>query len=157
MLTWFLRLLPRTTINVDGKPYLTRYYLLGRDWKLGNIYIHHFHSSDQGLELHNHPWRWGFSIVLKGGYVEERAHNPIVWDATLGPFLPHKINVEKRDISPGSINIIKPSDYHRVDLKDEVNGAWTLFFTGRRAKSWGFLNRETGEFQDWTTNPEAIE
>ena len=61
---------PQVTITVGGKPYLTRYYLLGKDWSFFNIYLHHFHASDQEEEMHNHPWAWAFGIVLKGGYKE---------------------------------------------------------------------------------------
>ena len=154
---WLVSLLPHMTINVDGKPYLTRYYLFLKDRKFGNVYIHHFHSSDQGLELHNHPWVWGVSFVLSGGYAEERARSPVTWDATLGPAIPHKVMIEKRHIKPCSINVIRATDFHRVDLDVEEKGAWTIFMAGRRAKSWGFLNRDTAEYKDWRTNPEAIE
>lgn len=164
-LRWLEAWLPKTTIKIDGKPYLTRCYLLGKDWKWGNIYLHHFHSSDQGDELHSHPWKWGLSFVLAGGYWEERSRDPMTWEFDPrnplkgdNPF-PHRafpVPIEKRDIRPGGLNLIKVTDFHRVDLKDEKNGAWTLFFTGPRSTEWGFLNRHTSEFKDWRTNPEAI-
>lgn len=156
MIKKLLNLLPHTTITIDGKPYLTRYYLLLKDRSWGNVYIHHFHSSDQGLELHNHPWRWGLSLVLRGGYSEERAHGPVIWDAAVGPPVIQKVTIERRDIKPGSVNFIRSTDFHRVDLNDESRGAWSLFVAGKRTKDWGFLNRETSEFKHWTTNPEAI-
>jgi hypothetical protein len=191
---WFLRWLesrlPKTTITVNGKPYLTRCYLFGKDRTWGNIYLHHFHSSDQGDELHNHPWVWGLSLVLAGGYYEERVVNPFYIDLkeredrkarwhvasldlhydpmaidegyccgghhdVMADELP-PLNIEKRDIKPGGINLIRVTDFHRVDLKDEKAGAWTLFFTGPRSKDWGFLDRHTSEFTDWRCNPEAI-
>jgi hypothetical protein len=151
ILSWFESKLPKMTISVNGKPYLTRCYLFGKDRNWGNIYLHHFHSSDQGLELHNHPWKWGFSIVLSGGYVEERCtdfHHYI--------FKPKRLNIEVRKIKAGKFNLIKHTHYHRVDLNDETKGAWTLFFAGPRVSSWGFLDRHTCEFRDWTTNPDAI-
>jgi len=169
-LSWLESKLPKTTITINGKPYLTRCYLFGKDRAWGNIYLHHFHSSDQGEELHNHPWAWGLSIILAGGYYEERAHNPVTWE--MQPYTPlpgtgeghikeiglpgTPVYIEKRDIKPGKVNIISPRDFHRVDLKDEKNGAWSLFFAGTRTKSWGFLNRHTSEFTDFRKNPEAI-
>jgi hypothetical protein len=164
---WFLRWLeswlPKTTINVNGIPYLTRCYLLGKDWRWGNVYLHHFHSSDQGDELHSHPWSWGLSLVLAGGYFEERSRNPGHWsaggrhpEAPDGMTMESTVPIEKRDIKPGRLNLIKVTDFHRVDLKDEKRGAWTLFFTGPRSTDWGFLNRHTSEFTDWRRNPEAI-
>jgi hypothetical protein len=170
-LVWLESKLPKTTITINGKPYLTRCYLFGKDRAWGNIYLHHFHSSDQGDELHNHPWAWGLSFVLAGGYVEERASNPWTWEAhdPNKPYNPLEIDdgwccgqkpcpvhIEKRDIKPGRLNLITPRIFHRVDLKDEAAGAWSIFFTGGRTKSWGFLNRHTSEFTDFRKNPEAI-
>ena len=158
LLNWLESWLPKTTITVKGKPYLTRCYLLGRDWKWGNVYLHHFHSSDQGNELHSHPWAWGLSLVLSGGYEEERARNPEVWSSSTLPPASclRPVTVEKRTVLPGRLNLIKVTDFHRVDLRDEKAGAWTIFFTGPRSTDWGFLNRHNSEFTDWRNNPEAI-
>lgn len=141
-------MLPSTTICVGGKPYLTRYYVFLRDWKWLNVYIHHFHASDQGDELHSHPWMFGFSLVLSGGYVEERRVVSF-WH----------VEVEKRLVMPGDINRVAHDSFHRVDLLDETEGAWTLFLAGPRKTTrpeWEFWNRHTGEFTDWRENPDAI-
>lgn len=196
LLTWFESWLPKTTITINGKPYLTRCYLFGKDRKWGNIYLHHFHSSDQGDELHNHPWT-GLSFVLAGGYSEERVRNPYFidvkerqereakraefkrmvasgnFDLKYNPLeiddgfccaVMHErtadelppLDIVRHEVKPGRFNFIGSSDFHRVDLRDEEKGAWTLFFTGRRNKDWGFLDRHTKEFKDWRLNPEAI-
>ncbi len=153
VLTWLEAHLPNITITVKAKPYLTRAYFFLKDRAWGNLYLHHFRSSDQGDQLHNHPWAWGLSIVLFGGYSEERASNPVTWE-TNG--IPSPVPIERRNIRPGRINVIRPTDFHRVDLYNEEKGAWTLFFAGPRIKSWGFLDRRTSEFTDWQKNPEAI-
>jgi len=191
LLSWLESWLPKTTITVNGKPYLTRCYLFGKDRKWGNIYLHHFHSSDQGDELHNHPWT-GLSFVLAGGYSEEKVSNPFFIDVKArnereekrkqvtslnmryNPLEiddgfccchPHvepttedlpPLDIQRHEVRAGRFNLIKSSDFHRVDLLDEEKGAWTLFFTGRRNKDWGFLDRHTKEFKDWRLNPEAI-
>lgn len=144
---WLESKLPKTTITIQGKPYLTRCYIFGRDRAWGNIYLHHFHSSDQGDELHNHPWEWGMSLIMAGGYSEEYRgeHNGI-----------DGFPVLRREKRPGQLNLIRSGDFHRVDLHDEVRGAWTLFFAGPRTGEWGFWDRHTQEFKDWKTNPEAI-
>lgn len=55
----------RTT---SGKIYLDRY---GFASSLFGIYVHRMDTPDPGLDVHDHPF--GFvSIVLRGGYVEER-------------------------------------------------------------------------------------
>jgi hypothetical protein len=122
-------------------PYLTRYYLFGTDRKGGNIFLHHFHDSDKGTELHNHPWKWSFGLILLGGYSEERRTKDD--------------NVEARTVKPGSINFITNKIFHRVDLLE--NDAWTIFFAGPRTQDWGFWDRNTKEYRDWRTNPDAIE
>jgi len=138
------RIFPKVTIFVDGEPYLTRIYLLGRDWKFANLYLHHFHKSDQINQLHNHPWSWGLSLILLGGYVEEKMTgvHGIISTATKLPLC---------------LNVVKNSDFHRVSLIDQKNGAWTLFLTGNRSSEWGFVDRFERKFIHWTTNPDAIE
>lgn len=147
---WLAKRLPSFTIPTpDGEPYLTRYYLFGADRKWGNIFLHHFHSSDKDMApsgtyyLHNHPWPWSFSIILVGGYVEERRRPD---DA-----------LEERTYLPGSINMLTDKDFHRVDLigKD----GWSLFFTGWRSdkRSWGFWDRVTKEYLDFKNFAKAIE
>lgn len=144
-LAWLEARLPKTTITVGGKPYLTRCYLFGKDRAWGNVYLHHFHSSDQGEELHNHPWAWGISLVLAGGYSEEYRDD---WDGKEG------WHVARRTVRPRTLHLIRASDFHRVDLLD--GEAWTLFFAGPRTKDWGFWDRRTQRFKDWRENPEAI-
>jgi hypothetical protein len=146
LLRWLEAKLPKTTITIQGKPYLTRCYLFGKDRTWGNIYLHHFHSSDQGDELHNHPWEWGLSLILAGGYSEEFREG----------FTQDSWWVNRREKGPGQLNLIRAGDFHRVDLHDEQKGAWSLFFAGPRTSDWGFWDRHTKEFKDWRTNPEAI-
>lgn len=126
----------RRTFYTEGDPYLTRFYLTKRsvppvddgsdpDKRLG-VYLHYFHRGDEDAALHNHPWGWSFSVILTNGYVEER------WD-------PKARRIRKRRVCPGSINVIRANDFHRVDLIDQSRGAWTLFFSGKRVREdWGF-------------------
>ena len=146
--------LPNDTIYVEGHPYLTRYYLNGRPWrKLGegrSIRLHHFHTSDQGRELHNHPFE-GWSLVLSGGYVEER-RAPMA--SVLVPVNGSDECYERhyfrqtafRVLTPGSVNRIGLDVFHRAELLDPVNGCWTLFVTGKRVADWGFWNKKTGHY-----------
>jgi hypothetical protein len=89
-------------------------------------YLHRFFRGDLDDAPHSHPWPWSFSIVLWGGYTEER-----------------KITVDgidylkTRRVWPLSINWFRKGDYHRVT---KLHGAetWTLFITGPKTLSWGF-------------------
>lgn len=119
----------------DGKPYLVRYYILhSNKYKfLPGIYIHHFLSSDEDLELHDHPWLTSLSFILSGSYMEERRE----FDNT----------VSTKRYQAGMFNLIKANDFHRVDL--ETPSVWTLFLSGNRSESWGFWDRDTGKYTSW--------
>lgn len=113
-------------IDVLGEPYLERHLvMLSRPL---TIYLHRFRAGDGDRHLHDHPWRWSFSIVLCGGYRELRLR----W------FDPARGLVRTlRRLRPGSVNIIGPTAFHQIiDVEPET---WTLFFLGPRVKRWGFL------------------
>ena len=152
-LQWLVSRLPKDTINVGGKPYLTRYYLFGKrsEW---NVFVHCFHSSDQGDELHNHPWKWAVSLILSGGYSEEFRVSEEELFGFGGEFSRTNFTVFRREKRPGDLNLITSKSFHRVDLPR--GEAWTLFVVGPRCQEWGFWDRHTEEFRDWTSNPEAI-
>jgi hypothetical protein len=147
---------PRIIYDGFGRSkYLSRYYLVGAPtmpdrsspfdefgdpregvvWSSSPLgaYLHRFHRSDVDLELHNHPWRWAVSLMLVGGYSEERRGKDDV--------------VRRRLILPGQLNFIRHDDYHRVDLVD--GDAWSLFLVGPKVSSWGFWNRHDGSFTPW--------
>jgi len=136
---WLVSFLPSFTISKDGDKYLTRYYLFLKDRTFGNIFIHHFHRSDLDLGaegkglLHNHPFDFSFSIILSGGYFEERrqADNSVL----------------RKIYLPWSLNFLSKETFHRVDLIDENKGAWSIFFTGsRKNNTWGFWDRITKKY-----------
>jgi hypothetical protein len=145
---------PRVIYDQSGRDaYLSRYYLVGAPthpdggspfdqfgdvrpgtkWgdKSWGLYLHRFHRGDADPELHNHPWSWAVSLVLAGGYLEERRVG---------------LDVVQRVLEPGALNFIRGDTYHRVDLLER--DAWTLFLVGPKTQSWGFWNRGT-----WVTTP----
>jgi hypothetical protein len=129
--------LPSRVITAGGdEPYLYKYLVWqsseGKDSV--RVHLHRFVRSDEDRELHNHPWRWAVSLVLAGGYREER--RVLAGDT-----------VYRRRVSPGSVNVITNWTYHRVDLLDEE--CWTLFVSGPVVGSWGFWNRLTGVHTPW--------
>lgn len=146
------RHLPLRVIDVDDEPYLLRFYIAGRaplqlwphgtkavmEWLPFTVYLHGFVQPDGDRALHNHPWSRAFSIVLSGGYDEERRQG------VRGDF-------SIRRLYPGWINSIGCDTFHRIDrLHPGRDGlVWTLFFTGRKSSTWGFLNEETSEVVPW--------
>ena len=128
----------RVIYRDDGVPYLERYYILHSDtYKfLPGIYLHKFLASDEDVELHDHPWHFSGSIILTGGYLEQRRYDNSGTQSVVTHLL-----------SPGSINLIRGTTFHRVDLIDDF--AWTLFFSGRKVRDWGFWHPETKKYTPW--------
>lgn len=148
---------PRVIRDITGTdPYLTRWHIRGgakmadgswafdeygdvregalfEDRSFG-LYLHRFHRSDDDRELHNHPWKWAVSLVLSGGYIEER------WDPETGQIL-------RKKVRPWRLNFLTKDSFHRVELIER--DAWSLFFVGPKFASWGFLDTKTGVFKAW--------
>lgn len=139
---WLLQHLPQRTYAGVSGPYLTRYKLASLGKKLVRVYLNRFHRSDEDRELHSHPWKWAIVIVLKGGYVEERPME----GGNGPPFL--TVNVSRK---PGSIYIIRPDLFHRVDLREAES--WSLFIAGPEVDGalWYFFNTYRGSVIDWRT------
>ena len=138
-------------ITSSGTRYMTRFYLRGtprmadgtspygphgeirteahRAKGIG-LYLHKIHMSDDRPELHNHPWKWAYALVLWGGYSEER----------LTP-----AGVVRRRIRPGRFVRLSANDWHRLDLIAEAP-SYSLFITGPLQQAWGFLDRKTFKF-----------
>lgn len=113
-----------------GEPYLERYYLFGAfGWR---CYLHRFVDSDPDRGLHDHPWKRAVSLVLSGGYDEQRRMDT------------HPECTSIRNVGPFRLNYLRGEDFHRVLLR-EGRSAWTLFLHGPRVKGWGFL--QDGHFR----------
>ncbi len=163
-------LVRREWLTTSKHTYMRRYVLFGfrtgdppqtglRAY-LPNLYLHHMHAPDADECLHDHPWPWGLSFVLLGGYREERVERPI------GPefdspdwVLPEHVT---RTHNAPALNWIPGTCFHRVAALETPaqlsargalwfegsrgrwapeGGTWTLFLAGprRRNKGWGYL------------------
>lgn len=129
------------TIEVDGDKYLLRFYLKHSSPRLPGVYLHYFYRGDLDRDLHNHPWNKSVSLILTGGYDEERLPE----DQKGKP----NYKVTRRRVGAGRLNIIRGDDFHRVDLIGR--STWTLFTSGKKVKDWGFMLRDTGEYMDHET------
>jgi hypothetical protein len=132
---WFIKLvekifqrLPRRVIydrNTEST-YLERFYLIKTPAL--EIVLHHLLRPDSDFRLHNHPWGWALSLIVVGGYIEER--------------LQEDMGTRVRAFHRGQLNVIESETFHRISslLSEEV---WTLFIHGRRNKDWRFLDVQT--------------
>lgn len=105
-------------------------------------YLHYFFRGDTDRAFHNHPWEESLSFILTTGYREHR------WDF-------HNARTITRVIPPGGFNLIRRTDYHRVELLPE-GGCWTLFISGRpitgrpAGHEWSFYDHHKFMFTPWS-------
>ena len=128
-LRWLASRLQCREIHGEQGLYLSRYHIYGwmpgdtRSYPFG-IYLHRFHTPDQDQTApHSHPWKWAVSLILTGGYREERM----------------RVTGEMAtcELRAPALNRIAADDFHVVErLYGET---CTLFITGPKASSWGFL------------------
>lgn len=124
---------PCKIISEAGRPYLERYFVCAF---FGiRLYLHRFVGSDPDRGLHDHPWRWAMSIILRGWYYEatRQGMRKVRW-----------------------LNFLTGDTFHRVilwppgtqgDVYDYVTPSevWSLFIVpAKDVKPWGFL-RDQGQ------------
>lgn len=102
--------------KVIGVNYLSRWYIVPRNG-LFNIYLHHVEGDDPDENLHDHPWLFNCSLVLRGRIVEQMRHR-------------------SRVLRVGSFTSRLGRSPHRLLLQSE--DSLTLFITGPKVRRWGF-------------------
>lgn len=107
---------PDLTIGSEEDPYLYRWWVIPRN-PVFNIYLHQFKRSDHDV-LHDHPWWFNVSILLRGTYTERT------------------LKGDKPLTAPAARLRVGPAP-HSVQLTH--GGVWTLFITGPKYRVWGFL------------------
>jgi len=121
---------PKDEIFLFGELYMTRFYLRGTPGGDGpSVRLQHIHMPDGDRRLHNHPWHVAESIILRGGYVEERETSAFPWEPYATAF--HYLRALDR-------NSITASTLHRIIALDSSE-CWTLFRTSEQhGRGWGF-------------------
>ena len=133
---------------IDGGrcPYLHRWRLASFGRKRF-LYLHHFVGSDWSRDPHDHPKRF-ISIGLWGGYVEE-SHN---WTHRMAllrfrelragrPFTERFAWPNRTVYRAPWIRSFPAAHIHRLILPPGGT-CWTLVFTGRETKPWGFFYQD---------------
>lgn len=119
----------------DGDVYLDRW---GWACRWFGIYLHRMTAPDPGVDLHDHPWPF-VSIVLRGGYTEERAPaRDAPWWAAMAAAWPDRA---RRGVEmswrAGSVHRVRADECHRI-ITLRRTPTWTVCLIGRRFRSWGF-------------------
>lgn len=106
----------RNPDQIVGTHYLHRWYLIPHN-RLCNIYLHRYIGSDDDRALHDHPW-FSLSFLLEGRLKE---------------FTPNGTRIIRRFFP-----VFRSARFaHRLELLE--GPALTLFITGPKLRSWGFL------------------
>lgn len=119
----------------DGRVYLDRWGV-GHD-RIGRVLLHKMSAPDPGIDLHDHPW-WFVSIVLWGGYTEQRAlQREAPGFALIADRYPTCTRgiVERRRV--GSVKTMRLDECHTI-TELHARSCWTLVIGGPRRRSWGF-------------------
>lgn len=114
---------PDFVIGGPARPYLRRWWIIPRN-RLFNIYLHEFKRSDDDRALHDHPWLFNISLLLRGKYLEHTKRGVQLLQAPAVKFrfgpAPHRIEL-----------------FNDHDTGEPIP-CWTLFITGPRVREWGF-------------------
>ena len=125
---------PDFVIGTNENPYLLRWYLIPKN-KFFNIYLHKFCRSDDDRALHDHPWLFNVSILLKGEYIEHTFKGKSHRKAGLRGL---KFRWGK---APHRVELIQDVEHvvPRMGLQMiKERPCWTLFITGAVVREWGF-------------------
>jgi hypothetical protein len=111
--------------------YVERFHLCRIPLTKWSIYIHRVLNSDYAEEgLHDHPWDYGFSIILVGWYIEQ--------------FLDGFGNIRHRNVK--WFNWITGHKIHLLKKPDSLKKPiWTLMVRGGAKKTWGFVTVNSKE------------
>lgn len=130
------RLQPDFTVGSPDAPYLLRWWVIPRN-RFFNIYLHCFCRSDDDRALHDHPYLFNCSVLLRGQYREwvlfDKTKHAHIARMSAGLPMPYAAATDR------AAPAIAPrwgKSPHRIEL---TNGhCWTLFITGPRVREWGF-------------------
>ncbi len=103
-----------------GERYLTRWHLLPKN-RVFNVYLHHVQEDDPDSRLHDHPWLFNISIVLRGRISETQPN-------------------AERVLEQGSVTARMSRAPHRLALLSD--DSLTLFITGPKVRRWGFYTEK---------------
>jgi hypothetical protein len=123
----------------DGTVYMYRWWLFNpyptKGWRalMPSMRVHRIMRADQDKHLHDHPWN-ARTFILRGWYTEDRpyAGEPL----PPGVAVPEFYTYLRR---AGDTVALRFGEYHRIEAVPPGGEVWTLFITGKKRGTWGFL------------------
>lgn len=109
----------------EDNPYMRRLYVIQTPWF--GIMFHRIYRPDKQRDLHDHPWNF-VSFVLRGSYVED---------------VPVTDEDENSDANGNKPRLVRWFNWKRAEDRHSIRSVsrspiWTLVFTGRKRRKWGF-------------------
>lgn len=132
---------PDFVIGGAERPYLRRWWVVPRN-RWFNVYLHQFLRSDDDRALHDHPWLFNASIMLRGLYREHTIagggiHQHAERSAGSAKF--------RWGPAPHRVELLTVADFVRSQPDNDAPlSCWTLFVTGPVVRAWGFHCPERG-------------
>lgn len=126
---------PDFIIGDRSDPYMLRWWLIPRN-PIFNVYLHKFQKDDEDRALHDHPW-WSVSIAISNEWMQEH-------------YLDRNGTIKTRLVGFGDVVFRSAKFAHRMAVP--VKDATTIFITGPRIRTWGFLcgkNTPAGGWRPW--------
>lgn len=151
---------PPDLIIEPENPYMLRWHLIPRN-RFFNIYLHKFLRSDDDRALHDHPWSWNLSLILKGEYIEHMPENPKTYGKIVDNFFAPEFKdwdfdtikkvrrawrpIFRKGVTPHRVELFGDAlhpdftseNYHNGTLPPD-KPVWTIFITGSNVREWGF-------------------
>lgn len=126
-----------TLRRADGRVYLDRWGLGHK--RIGAVFLHRMDAPDPGWDLHDHPWAFA-SIVLAGGYIEERAEARVArnWAEMAEKWPASGRTRGRREYRRRwSVRVLRLDECHRI-VELLRPRCWTLVLCGPVRRGWGF-------------------
>ena len=119
-----------TILDSDGKPYMERYILWGKNsttnkkYRGSGLYVQKLIASDKSKDLYDHSWKWG-RLILNGEFNEKvRNKNSEI--------------TRSRKVKLLHLDLLNSSRLaHSIKLIDN-KPVWMIFWHGSYRNQWGF-------------------
>ncbi|HOU64470.1 MAG TPA: hypothetical protein PK861_00360 [Thermomonas sp.] len=132
---------PDFVIGGQERPYLRRWFVIPRN-RFFNVYLHQFLRSDDDRALHDHPWLFNASWLLRGAYREHTIKAGGLSVRTLRQAGAFKF---RWGAAPHRVELLTVADYVTTQPENLTPlRCWTIFITGPRVRQWGFYCMERG-------------
>lgn len=127
----------------EGELHFRRWRIISTPWF--SVYIHGIYMPDEDAHLHDHPWNYA-SLVLKGSFTEQTLKYNYIESTEIDQTKEDKIKIKRvwknAETAEKVVSIFdfitrNAKHFHKIKVLHSKS-VYTLFFTGRRLRDWGY-------------------